>query len=168
MEYPAAPDEVGTSDMAIRRIVTTENPVLRRKAHKVSRFDPSLERLIADMWDTMRDAPGVGLAAPQVDVPLRVLVAEHEEERVALVNPAIVKRSTEELLGTEGCLSIPGYVGDNIRRAAAVTVKARDPRGKEIRVHADGWFARILQHESITSTASSSPIDSTALRTYAK
>ncbi|HEY7779745.1 MAG TPA: peptide deformylase [Ktedonobacterales bacterium] len=133
--------------MAIRRIVTTENPVLRRKAHKVSRFDPSLERLIADMWDTMRDAPGVGLAAPQVDVPLRVLVAEHEEERVALVNPEIVKRSTEELLGTEGCLSIPGYVGDNIRRAAAVTVKARDPRGKEIRVHADGWFARILQHE---------------------
>jgi peptide deformylase len=98
---------------------------------------------------------------------LRVLVAEWTEEgddepgaqsasgsradpatyRAALVNPEIIKRSKEELLGTEGCLSIPGYVGDNIRRAAAITVKARDPRGKEVRINAEGWFARILQHE---------------------
>jgi peptide deformylase len=141
--------------MAIRPILTRERPVLRRKAHKVSQFDHSLERLVQDMWDTMYDAPGVGLAAPQIGVPLRVLVAEwkedadgqHHEYRAALVNPEIVKRSEEELLGTEGCLSIPGYVGDNIRRAAAVTVKARDPKGKEVRVHAEGWFARILQHE---------------------
>lgn len=141
--------------MAIRPILTREHPVLRRKALKVSRFDASLDRLVQDMWETMHDAPGVGLAAPQIGVPLRVLVAEwrgdeedgQAEQRVALVNPELVKRSKEELLGTEGCLSIPGYVGDNIRRAAAVTVKARDPRGKEVRVHAEGWFARILQHE---------------------
>jgi peptide deformylase len=153
--------------MAIRPILTREQPVLRRKAIKVSRFDKSLERLIQDMWDTMHDAPGVGLAAPQVGVPLRVLVAEWTEEsddeqgnhgdsgahaepatfHAALVNPEIIKRSKEELLGTEGCLSIPGYVGDNIRRAAAITVKARDPRGKEVRINAEGWFARILQHE---------------------
>jgi peptide deformylase len=141
--------------MAIRPILTRDQPVLRKKAIRVSRFDQSLERLIADMWDTMYDAPGVGLAAPQIGVPLRVLVAEWSEEtdgerveyHVALVNPEIIKRSEEELLGTEGCLSIPGYVGENIRRAAAVTVKARDPRGKEVRLHAEGWFARILQHE---------------------
>lgn len=142
--------------MAIRKILTREQPVLRRKAVKVSRFDPSLERLVQDMWETMYEAPGVGLAAPQIGVPLRVLVAEwneehedgtQEENHVALINPEIIKRSEEELKGTEGCLSIPGYVGDNIRRAAVVTVKARDPRGKEVRVHAAGWFARILQHE---------------------
>jgi peptide deformylase len=133
--------------MAIRPILTREKPVLRRKAVKVSRYDQSLERLVQDMWETMHDAPGVGLAAPQIGVPLRVLVAEWEEQHVAFVNPEIIKRSEEELLGTEGCLSIPGYVGDNIRRAAAVTVKGRDPKGKEIRVHAEGWYARILQHE---------------------
>lgn len=142
--------------MAIRPILTREKPILHKKCIKVSQFDASLERLVQDMWETMNDAPGVGLAAPQIGVPLRVLVAEWREEdedgtlhedHVALVNPEIVKRSTEELTGTEGCLSIPGYVGDNIRRAARVTVKARDPRGKEVRVHAQGWFARILQHE---------------------
>ena len=141
--------------MAIRPILTREQPVLRKKCIKVSQFDASLERLVQDMWETMYDAPGVGLAAPQVGVPLRVLVAEWREEdengehedHVALVNPEIVKRGTDELTGTEGCLSIPGFVGDNIRRAAWVTVKARDPKGKEVRVRAQGWFARILQHE---------------------
>jgi peptide deformylase len=141
--------------MAIRPILTREKPVLRRKAIKVARFDQALERLVQDLWDTMYDAPGVGLAAPQIGVPLRVLVAEWAEEqdgeelvqRVAFVNPEIIKRSAEEEPGTEGCLSIPGYVGDNIRRAVAITVKGRDPRGRDLRVHAEGWFARILQHE---------------------
>ena len=124
-----------------------EHPVLRAKAKKVSRFDPWLERLVNDMRETMREAPGVGLAAPQIGESVRVLVAEYEEQQVALVNPEIVKASQEQELGTEGCLSIPGYVGDNVPRALAVTVKARDPKGKEIRIKADGWFARILQHE---------------------
>jgi peptide deformylase len=133
--------------MALRKILTMENPVLRAKAKKVSRFDPWLERLVHDMWETMADAPGVGLAAPQIGESVRVLVAEYEDHKVALINPEIVKRSEEQELGTEGCLSIPGFVGDNVPRALAVTVKARDPKGKEIRVKADGWFARILQHE---------------------
>lgn len=133
--------------MGIRKILTMEYPVLRAKAKKVSRFDPWLERLVHDMWETMEDAPGVGLAAPQIGESVRVLVAEYEENKVALINPEIVKASEEKELGTEGCLSIPGYVGDNVPRALAVTVKARDPKGKEIRIKADGWFARILQHE---------------------
>ena len=137
--------------MAKRKILVVDNPnerrILRAKAKKVSRFDASLERLVTDMWETMREAPGVGLAAPQVGESIRVLVAEYEDEAVALVNPEIIKRSEDEELGTEGCLSIPGYVGDDVARALAVTVKARDPKGKEIRVKAEGWFARILQHE---------------------
>ncbi len=95
----------------------------------------------------MRDAPGVGLAAPQVGETIRVLVAEYEDQAVALINPEIIKASEEEVLGTEGCLSIPGLVGDNVPRHVSVVVKARDPKGKEIRVKAEGWFARILQHE---------------------
>jgi len=133
--------------MAVRTILTIEQPVLRAKAKKVSRFDAYLERLVADLWETMREAPGVGLAAPQVGESLRVLVAEFEDEQVTLVNPEIIKRSEEIETGTEGCLSIPGYVGDHVPRAIAVTVKGRDAKGKEIRVRAEGWFARILQHE---------------------
>lgn len=133
--------------MAIRTILTLDKPVLRTRAKKVSRFDAYLQRLVDDMWETMRAAPGVGLAAPQVGESIRVLVAEYEDQAVALVNPEIVKRSDDEVLGTEGCLSIPGFVGDDVPRARAVTVKARDPRGKEIRVKAEDWFARVLQHE---------------------
>ncbi|HZC07554.1 MAG TPA: peptide deformylase [Ktedonobacterales bacterium] len=137
--------------MAKRKILVVDNPnerrILRAKAKKVSRFDAYLERLVADMWETMREAPGVGLAAPQVGESIRVLVAEYEDEAVALVNPEIIKRSEDEELGQEGCLSIPGFIGDDVPRVSAITVKARDPRGKEIRVKAEGWFARILQHE---------------------
>ncbi len=139
--------------MSIRKILTMDYPVLRAKAKKVSRFDPWLERLVQDMWETMHDAPGVGLAAPQIGESVRVLVAEYTDEsrkehhKVALVNPEIIKVSDEDELGTEGCLSIPGYVGDNVPRSLAVSVKARDPKGKEVRVKAEGWWARILQHE---------------------
>jgi peptide deformylase len=133
--------------MAIRKILTLEKPVLRAKAKRITRFDAHLQRMVDDMWETLREAPGVGLAAPQIGESIRVLVAEYEDQHVAIVNPEIIKRSEEELLGTEGCLSIPGYVGDDVPRAAAISVKGRDPRGKEIRIKAEGWFARILQHE---------------------
>jgi peptide deformylase len=138
--------------MAIRKIITSENPILRRKAKKVHRFDPSLQKLVDDMLETMHAAHGVGLAAPQVAQSIRVFVAEYEDEetgnhyKVAVFNPEIVKAEGEEL-GTEGCLSIPGYIGENIRRATKVLVKGQDVRGKPIRVAAEGWFARILQHE---------------------
>ena len=132
--------------MALRKIITTENPILRRKANKVHHFDPSLQRLVEDMFETMHEANGVGLAGPQIAQSIRVFVAEYEDHKVAVFNPEIVKSEGEEL-GTEGCLSIPGYVGDNIRRATKILVKGQDVRGKQIRVPAEGWFARILQHE---------------------
>jgi peptide deformylase len=132
--------------MAIHKIITSENPILRQKAKKVHRFDPSISKLIDDMFETMHAARGVGLAAPQIALSIRVFVAEYEDHKVAMVNPEIIKAEGEEL-GTEGCLSIPGYVGDNIRRATNVVVKGQDARGKPIKVRADGWFARILQHE---------------------
>jgi peptide deformylase len=132
--------------MALRKIITAENPILRQKAKKVHRFDPSLQKLVNDMFETMHQANGVGLAAPQIAQSIRVFVAEYEDQKVAMFNPEIVKAEGEEL-GPEGCLSIPGYVGENIRRATKVTVKGQDVRGKPIKIIAEGWFARILQHE---------------------
>src|SRR5438874_10650476 len=132
--------------MAIHNIITTENPILRQKAKKVHRFDPSISRLIDDMFETMHEAHGVGLAAPQIAISMRIFVAEFEERKIAMVNPEIVKAEGEER-GTEGCLSIPGYVGDNIRRATSVIVKGQDVRGKLVKVRAEDWFARVLQHE---------------------
>jgi peptide deformylase len=132
--------------MAIRKIITTENPILRQKAKKIHRFDPSLQKLVDDMFETMHTAGGVGLAGPQIAQSIRVFVAEYEDHKIAVFNPEIVKAEGEEI-GPEGCLSIPGYVGENIRRAAKVLVKGQDVRGKPIRVPAEGWFARIVQHE---------------------
>jgi peptide deformylase len=132
--------------MALRKIITFDNPILRQKAKKVHRFDPSLHKLVNDMFETMHEANGAGLAAPQIGLSIRVFIAEYEDRKVAVFNPEIVK-AEGEALGTEGCLSIPGYAGDNIRRAAKVLVKGQDVHGKSIRVNAEGWFARILQHE---------------------
>ncbi len=132
--------------MAIHKVITSENPILRQKAKKVHRFDSSIARLIDDLFETMHAAHGAGLAAPQIALSLRVFVAEYEERKIAMVNPEIIRAEGEEL-GSEGCLSIPGYVGDNIRRAASVVVKGQDARGKAMRVRAEGWLARILQHE---------------------
>ena len=132
--------------MAIHKIITTENPILRRKAKKIHRFEPSLKKLVDDMFETMHEAGGVGLAAPQIAQSIRLFVAEFEDRKVAMINPEIVK-AEGEVLGTEGCLSIPGYAGDNIRRAERVVVKGQDVRGKAIKVNAEGWFARVLQHE---------------------
>jgi peptide deformylase len=132
--------------MAMHKIITAENPVLRQKGKKVHRFDTSISKLIDDMFETMHAAHGAGLAAPQIALSLRVFVAEFEDHKVAMVNPEIIKAEGEEI-GTEACLSIPGYAGDNIRRATSVTVRGQDARGKQIKVRAEGWFARILQHE---------------------
>ena len=132
--------------MAIHKIITSENPILRQKAKKVHRFDASMQKLVNDMFETMHAAGGVGLAAPQIAQSIRLFVAEFEDQKVALFNPEIIKAEGEEK-GTEGCLSIPGYVGDNIRRATSVVVKGQDVRGKPVKVRAEDWFARVLQHE---------------------
>ena len=132
--------------MAIRPIVVLGNPVLRQKARKVSRIDQSIAKLVEDMVETMRDAPGVGLAAPQIGVPLQVAVIETEPEQVqVIVNPEIVKREGEHVLD-EGCLSVPGYWA-KVTRAERVTVNARDLKGKEIRLTGEGLFGQALQHE---------------------
>lgn len=131
--------------MAIRPILTADQPILRERTKRVSTFDVSLHRLLDDMLETMRDAPGVGLAANQVGVPLQVAVIEIENRITELVNPQIVRTSGEQL-DWEGCLSIPGYVAETAR-FAKVTVKARDRHGKEFRVRGEQLFARALQHE---------------------
>jgi peptide deformylase len=131
--------------MAIRRIVTAEEPILRERTKRVSTFDASLHRLLDDMLETMRDAPGVGLAANQIGIPLQVAVIEIEDRITELVNPQIV-RSSGEQLDWEGGLSIPGYVAE-VGRPAKVTVKARDRHGREFRVKGEELMARALQHE---------------------
>ncbi len=131
--------------MVIRQILTAEAPILRERARKVTHFDASLHRLLDDMLKTMRDAPGIGLAANQIDVPLQVAIIELEDEITELVNPQIV-RASGEVIDPEGCLSVPGFVAE-VKRHAKVTVKARDRHGKEFRVKGEELFARALQHE---------------------
>ncbi len=131
--------------MVIRQILTAEEPILRERARKVTHFDASLHRLLDDMLKTMRDAPGIGLAANQIGVPLQVAIIELEDEITELVNPQIV-RASGEVIDWEGCLSVPGFVAE-VKRHAKVTVKARDRHGKEFRVKGEELFARALQHE---------------------
>jgi peptide deformylase len=131
--------------MDARPILTVEESILRQRARKVTRFDASLHRLLDEMVVTMRDAPGIGLAANQIGVPLQVAVIELEEKVTELINPQIV-RSSGEGVDWEGCLSIPGFVAE-ITRHARVTVKARDRHGKEFRVKGEELLARALQHE---------------------
>jgi peptide deformylase len=131
--------------MVIRRILTAEEPILRQKTKKVRDFDASLHRLLDDMLETMRDAPGIGLAANQVGVPLQVAIIELEDTITELINPQIV-RTSGEVVDWEGCLSIPGFVAE-VTRHEKVTVKARDRHGKEFRVKGEDLFARALQHE---------------------
>jgi peptide deformylase len=131
--------------MALRPILTADDPMLRERTKKVSSFDSSLHRLLDDMLETMRDAPGVGLAANQIGIPLQVAVIEVDEKVTELVNPQIVKVSGVQL-DWEGCLSIPGYVAE-VGRPAKVTVKARDRHGRQVRVKGEELLARALLHE---------------------
>ena len=133
--------------MAVLPIKVLGDAVLRQRAKRVPQVDGSIQRLVEDMIDTMRDAGGVGLAAPQVGVPLRVVVIGIPEgEVIALINPEIVKRSGERRL-TEGCLSLPGYWAE-VTRSVSVTAKGRDLQGHQVRVKAkDDLLAQALEHE---------------------
>lgn len=127
-------------------VINEHEELLRRKAMKVKRIDGALQRLIEDLIETMRAAPGVGLAATQVGVPLKVAVIElPEEEPIALINPEIVKAAGEREV-EEGCLSIPGYAG-LIKRHVTVTVKARDRQGKAAHIKGEELLAQALEHE---------------------
>jgi len=158
--------------MALREILVVDHPVLRKKAKKVGKITPDIRRLIDDMVETMRDAPGVGLAAPQVGVSQRVVVVEYAEDEeketpdgqapdesnrgqspkpprkrlYTVVNPEITRRSEETVEGVEGCLSIPGWVG-SVMRHEEIEVKGLNRAGGKFKLHARGWLARIFQHE---------------------
>ena len=133
--------------MAIRALCHLPNDlVLRQKAKRVPAVDGSIQQLIDDMVETMRQASGVGLAAPQVGVPLRVIVLQKPgEEPMAIINPEMVKRAGERKV-TEGCLSVPGYAGE-VKRSVSVTVKGWNRQGKAIRIKATGIMAQVLEHE---------------------
>lgn len=140
--------------MTTKKIYPFTVAVLREKAQPVETFDSDLQTLVEDMIETMRAAPGVGLAAPQIGVPKRVIVVEfgHEdddsvpEQLYVLVNPEIVKLSERTVSGIEGCLSVPGLAGQ-VERAQVVTVSGQDQFGKKVKLRAHGWLARIFQHE---------------------
>jgi len=132
--------------MAIIPIRVMPDPLLRQKSKRVRVVDGSVQRLISDMLETMHSTGGVGLAAPQLGTPLRVIVIGiPEQEDIVLINPEVVRRSGERLVD-EGCLSIPGYIGE-IKRAELVRVKGRDQNWREIRIKADELLAQVLEHE---------------------
>jgi peptide deformylase len=136
--------------MVVRSILIYPNPSLRRKAKRVQGITEEVSALVRDMLETMRAAPGIGLAAPQVGVSLRVIVVdpstgEDPKAVLALINPEII--STEgSCVAEEGCLSLP-EVAEEVERAERVTVQAESLDGRKVEVKAEGLLARILQHE---------------------
>jgi peptide deformylase len=132
--------------MAVLKIRCVPDPVLRRKAKRISALDAKIQKLIDNMLETMPAASGVGLAAPQVGVSLRlVVIGMPGEEPIVLINPEVVKRSGEREVD-EGCLSVPGYRG-KVKRSEAVTVKARDREWKERRYKGSDLLGQVLEHE---------------------
>ena len=133
--------------MAIMPIVLVPEPVLRLKTKKVRKIDASIQKLIDDMVETMHDAPGVGLAATQVGVALRICVIHIPgDDVITLVNPEIVRRSGSRVCEGEGCLSLPGYKGD-VPRSEKVVVKGLNRDGRPVRYRASDLFAEALEHE---------------------
>ena len=123
------------------------DPILKQKSKRVKAIDGSIKKLVGDMIETLHAVPGrAGLAAPQVGVPLRVIVIGiAEEEDIVLINPEIVHKTGERMV-TEGCLSIPGYFGV-VKRSESVRAKGRDASGKEIKIKANELLAQALEHE---------------------
>jgi len=140
--------------MALRKVLRVPHPSLRQKARPVVDFDQELGTLIDDMVETMRSESGVGLAGPQIDVGLRVIVVEFGSETnpdlpptlYPVVNPRITDFSLETEVGAEGCLSIPDQMGD-VERAVQITLEGQNRRGEPIKMKPRGWLARIFQHE---------------------
>lgn len=133
--------------MAVLKVRKYGDPVLRRRAAEVTDVTPELHQTIADMIETMYDEAGVGLAAPQVGISLRLMVVGHNERREprALINPVIVERGGE-VTAEEGCLSIPGVFAQ-VTRSEWVDLEAKDVDGRPVKIHGRGLLARVLQHE---------------------
>lgn len=131
--------------MALRNIRLQGDPVLRKKAVPVARFNEQLHRLLDDMVETMIKAQGAGLAAPQVGISKRSIVLRDEDKILEIINPEITE-SEGESIDIEGCLSFPGLYGE-VPRSARVAVSGQDRTGREIRISGEGFLARVLQHE---------------------
>jgi len=132
--------------LAIRRILRDDHPVLRQKTAEVTKINSGVTRLLDDMRETMREADGVGLAANQVGVSKRILIAANGEESIyELINPCCEVSEGDEV-GVEGCLSVPGKYGE-VPRSTKIVVTAVSRDGQKIRLTAEGLLARILQHE---------------------
>lgn len=132
--------------MAVLPIRVVPDPVLRQKAKRIKTVDKSIRKLISDMRETLEQAGGVGLAANQVGKTLRIIVIKvPESDCDAVINPEVIKRTGERIVN-EGCLSIPGYIGE-IKRSETIRVKGQDKTGKAIRLKADGLLAEVLEHE---------------------
>ena len=129
------------------KIVHIGEPVLREKAVRVERFGESLKKTLDEMIVLMRKKSGVGLAAPQIGIPERFFVVQVPgEQPIAFVNPEIIETSLETVDFTEGCLSVPGVWGD-VSRPESIRIQAMNADGKVFRLDADGYLARIIQHE---------------------
>lgn len=131
--------------MALRFIRKEKDPVLRKKTESVSKFSPQLNELIEDMIETMLDAEGVGLAAPQVGISKRIIVVKDNDNIFEIINPEIIS-GEGEVLDIEGCLSLPGIYGE-VPRFSRIEVKGLDRNKKEINISAEGFLSRIFQHE---------------------
>jgi peptide deformylase len=145
--------------MTVLPIIQPDNPILRKKAIRVNSFDGKFQQLVDDMIETMMDAPGVGLAAPQVAISQRVIVVRLPDDEESqkeygkdagithvVANPKIIKHSRGTVSGVEACLSIPGYFGE-VDRYETVVITGQDRHGKDLRIKAKGWLARVFQHE---------------------
>jgi peptide deformylase len=140
--------------MAVHPIVLSDDPLIRQKSRRVRRVGPAVQELIDDMVETMHAANGIGLAAIQIGVPERVIVVQLPEDEedpesdklYVVINPELARKSREAEEGIEGCLSVPGLVGE-VSRHQAVTVKGRDLKGRPVRIKAGGLLARVFQHE---------------------
>ncbi|MCL2580425.1 MAG: peptide deformylase [Oscillospiraceae bacterium] len=132
--------------MALRIILTGEDAVLRKKSREVTVFDERLHQLLDDLYETMEEANGVGLAAVQVGILRRAVVIDVGEGRIELINPVITQRSDEKICSPEGCLSFPGETG-LVERPKSVTVEALDRNGNFFAVTGQDLLARALCHE---------------------
>jgi peptide deformylase len=132
--------------MAIRKIVQYPNPILKEKAKPVTKFNERLHKLLDDMAETMYDARGVGLAAPQVGISKRVMVVDVGDGLIEMVNPEIVEKRGEQISPPEGCLSIPNLLGE-VRRAQWIRVVGQDRHGNSVEMEVEGFKARAFQHE---------------------
>jgi len=140
--------------MALREIITVGHPRLRMRSRLVKKVTPEVRALIRDMVETMHEADGIGLAAAQIGELVRAIVIDVPEDEdvpgsgklYTIINPEIVKMGRETEVGTEGCLSVPGYIGE-VERATQIVVRGLDLRGKTFRLRPRGFLARVFQHE---------------------